>query len=62
MPKVKSISASYGSSAEINGVWHKFIFAIEVELEEGDDTAKVKDMAWNTCFNEVEKQFKEVIG
>lgn len=62
MAKVKEVTASYGASAEINGVWHKFQFGITVEIEDGDDTNKVKEMCWNTCQVEVEKQFNEVIG
>lgn len=62
MARVKEIEASYGCSAEINGVWHKFVFGIKLEVEEGDDTSKVKEMAWNTCEQEIEKKFDELLG
>lgn len=60
MARMKSFKAEYGASAEIQGIWHKFYAGVEIELSEGDDTAKVKEMAWNTVHHEVEKQVKKV--
>lgn len=62
MAKVKELSASCGVSAEINGVWHKFNFGITVEVEKGDNTSKIKEMLWDTCYVEVEKQIKSITG
>ena len=61
MPKVKTIGASYGMSFEKGNVWYKFSSSIEVEVEDGDDTEKVKSTAWNTVINEVGKQVQDII-
>lgn len=61
MAKVKSFGAIYGLSFEVDGAWHKFSSSIEVELCEGDDTDKVKEMAWNTVVEEVGKKVKDVL-
>lgn len=60
MPKFKAFRAEYGMSAEIRGVWHKFHCAIELEPTDDEDFAEVKEKAWNTVINEVEKQIEEV--
>lgn len=62
MAKVKSFKAEYGCSFEFQNTWHKFYAGIEIEMEENDDTEKVKKMAWNTVENEVEKKIKEVLS
>jgi hypothetical protein len=61
MAKVKSFRAETGVSVELKGQWYKFYTAIELELEEGDDTAEVKKKAWNTVHAEIEKQFTELL-
>jgi hypothetical protein len=61
MAKVKSFHSSCGISLDIKGTWHKFQCGIEVEIEEGDDLAKVKEMAHNTVQVEVEKQIQGAI-
>lgn len=60
MTKIKAFRVEYGSSVEIRGVWHKLHCAIEVEPDEGEDPATVKEAAWNTVFNEVEKQIRDL--
>jgi len=62
MAKVKSFKAEYGCSFEFQNTWHKFYAGIEVEFEDGDDTQKVKEMAWNTIETEIEKKIKEVLS
>jgi hypothetical protein len=62
MAKVKSFHSSFGMSLDIKGTWHKFQCGIEVEVEEGDDLAKVKEMAHNTVQVEVEKQINAAIA
>lgn len=62
MAKVKTIGASYGISFEFQNSWHKFNSSIEVELEEGDNISKVKEMAYNTVKNEVVKQVDELVN
>lgn len=62
MAKVKSFHSSFGMSLDINNVWHKFSCGIEIEVEEGDDIAKIKEMAHNTVHLEVEKQIQEALG
>lgn len=61
MAKVKSFGSSFGMSLDIRGVWHKFQSTIEIEIEDGDDIAKVKEMAHATVQLEVEKQVQEAI-
>jgi hypothetical protein len=64
--KVKAFRAEYGSSIEIQGVWHKIHCAVEIELDKNEQTpekiAEIKEKAWNTVIVEVEKQFKEITG
>lgn len=60
MAKVKTFGTSYGLTLEHKGIYHKFNSMIEVELEEADDTEKVKEVAWNTVKEEVAKQVKEL--
>jgi len=62
MASIKSIKAEYGASVEYKGVWHKFNFGIELELEKGEDSAKIKEKAWNTCEQEIEKQIQQIIS
>jgi hypothetical protein len=60
MAKVLSFRAEFGTSIEVDGVWYKLYAAIEV-APEGDETlADVKDKAWNTVVDEVEKQVDEI--
>ena len=60
MAKVKSFTAEFGTSMEIKGMWYKFNSGIELEIEPNDDVADVKEKAWNTVINEIEKQVLEV--
>lgn len=60
MAKVKSFKASYGISAEMQGIWHKFESGIEIEVEPEDNLDDVKRKAWNTVKHEVEKKVLEV--
>lgn len=60
MAKVKSFKAEFGTSMEIKGMWYKFNSGIELEIEPDDDVADVKEKAWNTVINEIEKQVLEV--
>lgn len=61
MAKVKTFGATYGTSVEINTVWHKIQASIEVEIEEGDDIEHVKAMCHNTVQLEVQKQLEDLI-
>lgn len=58
--KLKSFKAEAGISLEIQGTWYKFYAGVEVELEDGDDTEKVKEKAWNTVSRELEKRVQDV--
>lgn len=61
MANVKEVSVESGMSVEVQpNIWHKFRFAMTLEIEDGDDMEVVKRKAWNTCHNEVEKQVREV--
>jgi hypothetical protein len=60
MAKIVSFRAEYGATMEIRGTYHKLYCAIEVQPEENEDTEVVKERAWNTVFNEVEKQIREL--
>lgn len=60
MAKIKAFRVEYGSSVEIRGTWHKLHCAIEIEPEEHEDPEDVKESAWNTVFNEVEKQIRDL--
>jgi hypothetical protein len=62
MAKLKSFKVEYGSSVEIKGTWHKFNCGVELEIEDGDDTDAVKKRAWNTVYNEIEKQVSELLN
>lgn len=62
MARVKSFKAAYGTSAEVEGVWHKFHSEIEIELTEGDNVGDIKEKAWNTVKYEVENQIKKELG
>lgn len=62
LAKVKTFKAGYGVSFEYKNIWNKLSGEIEVELEEGDDTDKVKELAWNTVKVEVEKQIDELLN
>lgn len=61
MAKVTSFSSTFGMSMEIKEVWYKASASITVDIEEGDDVAKVKEMAHNTVNVEVEKQIRAVV-
>jgi hypothetical protein len=61
MSKVSKVEATYGTSAEIKGMWHKFSFSMEVELATDDDLQEVREKLWNTVQIEVEKQVEELI-
>lgn len=61
MARVKTFSSSCGVSMDIKGTWHKFSCGIEIELDEGDDVAKVKQMAHDTVAIEVEKQIQATL-
>ena len=61
MAKVKEMEASYGTSAEIGGMWHKFQFSMKVELADDEDLQETKEKLWNTVQLEVEKQVQELI-
>lgn len=61
MAKVSKIEASYGTSAEIKGMWHKFQFSMEIELAEDDNLEENKEKLWNTVQFEVEKQVEDLI-
>ncbi|ADL40338.1 hypothetical protein phiCTP1_gp37 [Clostridium phage phiCTP1] len=63
MAKLKSIRCEYGTSFQTggpNGVWHKVGCAVELELENNDNSKKVKEMAWNTVVEEIEKQIEDI--
>ncbi|WMU07969.1 hypothetical protein vBCtySFA88_00037 [Clostridium phage vB_CtyS-FA88] len=63
MAKLKSIRCEYGTSFQtggLNGVWHKVGCTVELELEDKDNTKKVKEMAWNTVVEEIEKQIEDI--
>lgn len=60
MAKVKSFRAEYGTSIEINGIWHRLGCIIEIEPDESDDIAEIKEKAWKTVFTEVEEQIKDL--
>lgn len=62
MAKVKIFKAESGISAEVNGTWFKTYCGIELEIQEGDDLKKVKEMAWNTVHQENDKQLREFLG
>lgn len=62
MAKVKSFKAEFGTSAEIKGVWYKFNSGIELDIEPGDDMEDVKNRAWNTVIQEVEKQMNDLVN
>ena len=62
MAKVTKIEATYGTSAEIKGMWHKFSFSMEVELADDDNLDENREKLWNTVQLEVEKQVEELIG
>lgn len=61
MAKVKTFHSSFGMSLDIRGVWHKFQAGIEIELEDDDDIAKVKEMAHNTVQLEVQNQLQQAL-
>lgn len=61
MAKVKSFRAESGVTFEHSGVYYKLYSAIEIELDEQDDTEEVKKKAWNTVNSEIEKQVDEII-
>ena len=61
MARVKSFGSTFGMSMEIQGVWYKFQSSIEIEIDEGDDVAAVKDKAHKTVQLEVEKQVQETV-
>jgi hypothetical protein len=61
MAKAKSFKAEYGTSVEIKGTWHKLSCSLEVEFEEGDNPAEVRERVWNTVYSEIEKQIKELL-
>lgn len=61
MARVKAFRASYGMTAEIKGVYHKFHAELEVEIDAEDDAADVRKRTWNTVQVEVEKQIKDVL-
>lgn len=58
MAKVKEFKAGYGFSGSINGQWHKFSTEITIEIEGTDNIAEVKEKAWNTCYQEIQKQIQ----
>ena len=60
MAKVTSFTAGYGFSGSINGQWHKFNCEITIEIEGTDNVQQVKEKAWNTCYQEIEKQIQEL--
>jgi hypothetical protein len=60
MAKLKSFRAEAGISLDIKGTWYKFYCGVELEMEEGDNSAEVKQKAWNTVHQELEKQVLEV--
>lgn len=60
MAKLKEFSASYGTTIERNGVYHKLSASVTIEMEEGDKSDQVKDMAWNTVYTEIEKQLRDL--
>ena len=62
MAKLKTFTVGYGLSIQVKEIWHKFSCEVGVELEKTDDIIEVKEKAWNTAFNEVEKQFQNVIA
>ena len=62
MARVKSFRAEYGTSIEIKGAWHKLSCSLEVELDESDKLDDVKRRVWNTVYNEIETQIKDIIG
>lgn len=61
MAKITSVKAEYGVSMEIRGVWHKVLFAMEVQPEKADNVDDVKKKLWNTVEIEIEKQINEII-
>lgn len=60
--KPVEIEATYGTSVEIKGLWHKFSFSMKVALEDGDDVSLAKEKLWNTVIAEVEKQITALVG
>jgi hypothetical protein len=60
MPKIKAFRVEYGTSVEVEGKWHKFYAAIEVEPDDVEEFSEVKETAWNTVYNEIEKQIREL--
>lgn len=62
MAKMKSIKVAYGTSIQLKGQWSKFYTEVEIEIENGDDTDKIKETAWNTCYCEIEKQIQDLIN
>lgn len=62
MAKVKTVEASYGTSVEFQGVWHKFQFSMALDVEDGDNVADVKSKLWNTVVLEVQKQIEQLVG
>jgi hypothetical protein len=62
MAKPKSFKAEYGASVEVRGAWHKLSCSLEVDYEDGDNAAEVRERVWNTVYNEIERQLKDIIG
>jgi len=61
MAKLKEFSCGIGISVEKSGgVWWKINSSVTIELENGDDSKKVKEMAWATVEDEVQKKMEEI--
>lgn len=58
---MKSFKVSFGMTAVIRDVYHKFNCEVEIELEEGDNPEEVKKKAWNTVISEIERKVQEAI-
>lgn len=61
--KLKEFSVGYGMSVEHRGTWYKFNSGATVEFTKdatAEERATGKEMAWNTCYDEVEKQINDL--
>lgn len=60
MAKLMTFRAGHGMSVEINRVWHRIDCAVEIGLEDGDNTEVVKKKAWDTIDREIEHRIMEL--
>lgn len=59
MAKLRSFKAGMAVTLEFQGMWRRFECTVEVEPDEGEDTALVKERAWRTVDYELEQRVRE---